>query len=94
MIPYDREHGGVGETSRYLRHIGIYAYRREFLLTITALPQTPLEKLEKLEQLRALENGYPILVGKVQHTCEGIDTPQQYAAFVKRMAKQEREGRS
>jgi len=84
VIPYDRERAGVGEVGHYLRHIGIYAYRREFLLTITALPQTPLEKLEKLEQLRALENGYTILVGRVEHTSEGIDTPEQYAAFVKR----------
>jgi 3-deoxy-manno-octulosonate cytidylyltransferase (CMP-KDO synthetase) len=84
VIPYDRERAGVGEVGQYLRHIGVYAYRREFLLTITALPQTPLEKLEKLEQLRALENGYTILVGKVEHTCEGIDTPEQYAAFVER----------
>ena len=84
VIPYDREQAGVGDVGNYLRHIGIYAYRREFLLRITALPQTPLEKLEKLEQLRALENGYTILVGKVEHTCEGIDTPEQYAAFVKR----------
>jgi 3-deoxy-manno-octulosonate cytidylyltransferase (CMP-KDO synthetase) len=83
VIPYDREHAGVGETSHYLRHIGIYAYRRDFLLKITSLPQTPLEKLEKLEQFRAIENGYTILVGKVEHSCEGIDTPEQYAAFVK-----------
>jgi len=92
VIPYDRERAGVGDVGRYLRHIGIYAYRREFLLTITALPQTPLEKLEKLEQLRALENGYTILVGKVEHTSEGIDTPEQYAAFVKRMARRNCEG--
>ncbi|RPJ37053.1 MAG: 3-deoxy-manno-octulosonate cytidylyltransferase [Planctomycetaceae bacterium] len=84
LIPYDREHAGVGEVSHYLRHIGIYAYRRDFLLRITALPQTLLEKLEKLEQLRAIENGFTILVGKVEHTCEGIDTPEQYAGFVKR----------
>ena len=84
VIPYDRERAGVGDVGHYLRHIGIYAYRREFLLTITSLPQTPLEKLEKLEQLRALESGYTILVGKVEHTCEGIDTPEQYAAFVRR----------
>jgi len=87
VIPYDREQGGVGEVGHYLRHIGIYAYRREFLLRITALPQTPLEKLEKLEQLRAIENGFAILVGKVEHTCEGIDTPEQYAAFVERCGK-------
>jgi len=86
-IPYDREKGGVGEVRQYLRHIGIYAYRKKFLREITALPQTPLEKTEKLEQLRAIENGYRILVGKVKHTCDGIDTPEQYAAFVRRYKK-------
>jgi 3-deoxy-manno-octulosonate cytidylyltransferase (CMP-KDO synthetase) len=83
-IPYDREKAGIGKIQQYLRHIGIYAYRKQFLLKITALPQTKLEKTEKLEQLRAIENGFPILVGKVKHTCDGIDTPQQYAEFVKR----------
>jgi len=83
-IPYDRENAGVGNVKQYLRHIGIYAYRKKFLLEITALPQTPLEKIEKLEQLRAIENSYGILVGKVKHTCDGIDTPEQYAEFVKR----------
>ena len=86
-IPYDREKSGIGETRQYLRHIGIYAYRREFLLKITALPQSRLEKIEKLEQLRAIENGYSILVGKVAHTCDGIDTPEQYTDFVKRYKK-------
>jgi 3-deoxy-manno-octulosonate cytidylyltransferase (CMP-KDO synthetase) len=84
VIPYDRQQGGIGETKNYLRHIGIYAYRKDFLLKITKLPQTPLEKLEKLEQLRAIENGFDILVAKVKHTCAGIDTPVQYAEFVKR----------
>ncbi len=83
-IPFDRESGGIGDAKHYLRHLGIYAYRREFLLKITKLPQTPLEKIEKLEQLRAIENGYGILVGKVEHTTDGIDTPEQYAEFVKR----------
>jgi 3-deoxy-manno-octulosonate cytidylyltransferase (CMP-KDO synthetase) len=83
-IPYDRESSGAGEVRQYLRHIGIYAYRKQFLLKITSLPQTPLEKIEKLEQLRAIENGFPVLVGKVEHTCDGIDTPSQYAKFVKR----------
>jgi 3-deoxy-manno-octulosonate cytidylyltransferase (CMP-KDO synthetase) len=86
-IPYDRENAGIGKVKQYLRHIGIYAYRKEFLLKITALPQTPLEKIEKLEQLRAIENGFGILVGKVKHTTDGIDTPQQYAEFVKRYKK-------
>jgi len=87
VIPYDRDAGGIGKIANYQRHLGIYAYRKEFLLRITALPQTPLEKIEKLEQLRAIENGFDILVGKVQHTCDGIDTPEQYAAFVKRYRK-------
>ncbi len=83
-IPYDREKGGVGPVSCYLRHLGVYAYRKDFLLKVTALPQTPLEKIEKLEQLRAIENGFGILVAKVEHVCSGIDTPQQYAEFVVR----------
>jgi 3-deoxy-manno-octulosonate cytidylyltransferase (CMP-KDO synthetase) len=83
-IPFDREKSGIGNIKHYLRHLGIYAYRKEFLLKITKLPQTPLEKIEKLEQLRVLENGFSILVAKVSHTCDGIDTPEQYAEFVKR----------
>jgi 3-deoxy-manno-octulosonate cytidylyltransferase (CMP-KDO synthetase) len=83
-IPYDREKSGIGKMQQYLRHLGIYAYRKEFLLKITALPQTKLEKIEKLEQLRPIEHGFPILVGKVKHICGGIDTPRQYTEFVKR----------
>ncbi|MHC4435371.1 MAG: 3-deoxy-manno-octulosonate cytidylyltransferase, partial [Planctomycetota bacterium] len=83
-IPYDRDAAGVGNVGQYLRHLGIYAYRKQFLLEFTSLTQTPLEKTEKLEQLRAIENGYSILVGKVEHTCDGIDTPEQYAEFVER----------
>jgi 3-deoxy-manno-octulosonate cytidylyltransferase (CMP-KDO synthetase) len=90
-IPYDREKSGIGDVRQYLRHIGIYAYRKKFLLEITALPQTPLEKIEKLEQLRAIENGYSILVGKVKHTCDGIDTPEQYAEFVKRYMQRQKQ---
>jgi 3-deoxy-manno-octulosonate cytidylyltransferase (CMP-KDO synthetase) len=88
VIPYDRQQGGVGPVKNYLRHLGIYAYRKDFLLKITKLPQTPLEKIEKLEQLRAVENGFDILVAKVKHTCAGIDTPKQYAEFVKRCKQQ------
>jgi 3-deoxy-manno-octulosonate cytidylyltransferase (CMP-KDO synthetase) len=87
VIPYDREKGSIGMVKNYLRHLGIYAYRKEFLLNITALPQTTLEKIEKLEQLRAIENGFAVLVGKVEHACDGIDTPEQYAEFVKRYRK-------
>ena len=85
VIPYDRDNGGVGSVGDYLRHLGIYAYRIDFLLRYTTLAQSKLEKLEKLEQLRVIENGYTIITGKVDHAWEGIDTPQQYADFVKRI---------
>ncbi len=87
VIPYDRQQGSIGPVKNYLRHIGIYAYRKDFLLRMTSLPQTPLEKIEKLEQLRAIENGFDILVAKVKRTCDGIDTPEQYAEFVKRYSR-------
>ncbi len=84
VIPYNREKSGIGKTQQYLRHLGIYAYRKDFLLEITSMPQSGLEMIEKLEQLRAIEYGFDILVGKVKHTCDGIDTPEQYAEFVRR----------
>ena len=87
VIPYDRKEAGAGDISQYLRHLGIYSYRKGFLLKYPALPQTPLEKIEKLEQLRAIENGYSIMVGIAEHTCDAIDTFEQYAAFVSRYKK-------
>ncbi len=65
-------------------HLGIYAYRRDFLLRLTTLPPSRLEQLEKLEQLRVLELGETILVGEVAHRSVGIDTPDDYARFVAR----------
>ena len=65
VIPYDRDNAGVGDVDGYRRHLGIYAYRRDFLLKFTQLPQAKLEKTEMLEQLRAIENGYTIITGKV-----------------------------
>ena len=84
VIPYDRDGGGAGDKKNYLRHLGIYAYRRDFLLKLTTLPQSRLEKIEKLEQLRVIENGFDIFVGKVEHFAEGIDTNEQYQAFAER----------
>jgi 3-deoxy-manno-octulosonate cytidylyltransferase (CMP-KDO synthetase) len=83
-IPYDRENPVKPKTDHYLRHIGIYAYRMDFLQKYTTLKQTPLEKTEKLEQLRVIENGFAIMVGIVKQVADGIDTPEQYAEFVKR----------
>ncbi len=70
--------------SPWLLHLGIYAYRREFLLKLTQMPVSRLEQLEKLEQLRALESGASILVQVVSERSVGIDTPADYAQFVAR----------
>lgn len=66
------------------QHVGLYAYRRDFLLRLADFPRTPLETLENLEQLRVLENGYAIAVGVVDEPTVGIDTPEDYRAFVSR----------
>lgn len=68
--------------SPFLRHVGIYAYRRDFLLRFAAAPPEPLEQLEKLEQLRALSLGATIRVGVVNESSVGVDTPDDYARFV------------
>ena len=65
-------------------HLGLYAYRRDFLLSIAALPPSPLEGAEKLEQLRVLDAGYPIAVGIVEEASVGVDTPEDYRRFVQR----------
>jgi 3-deoxy-manno-octulosonate cytidylyltransferase (CMP-KDO synthetase) len=76
-----------GQISPWLLHIGLYGYRRDFLLKLTSLPASPLEQLEKLEQLRALQSGARISVAVVEHAAAGIDTPEDYAAFVARQAR-------
>jgi 3-deoxy-manno-octulosonate cytidylyltransferase (CMP-KDO synthetase) len=68
----------------FYQHLGIYAFRRDVLLEVAALPPSSLEQAEKLEQLRMLQNGGTILVGVVEHASSGIDTPADYAAFVAR----------
>ena len=68
-------------------HLGLYAYRRDFLLSIGRLPRSPLEAAEKLEQLRVLEAGHPIAIGIVDEPSIGIDTPEDYRRFVSRFRK-------
>jgi 3-deoxy-manno-octulosonate cytidylyltransferase (CMP-KDO synthetase) len=82
-IPYRRD-GNSPDNAAYYLHLGIYAYRREFLLRYAAWAPTPLEMTEKLEQLRVLEHGGEIRVLKVRRAAHGIDTPEQYEEFVKR----------
>jgi 3-deoxy-manno-octulosonate cytidylyltransferase (CMP-KDO synthetase) len=95
-IPFPRsavlEHGSIREALRarpellraFNKHTGLYAYRRDFLLTYAKLPPTPLEQSEMLEQMRALEHGYRIKVVAVANRSIGVDTPEDLK-LVRRM---------
>ena len=88
IIPFIRgkEHQEWFGQYPFLKHLGIYAYRREVLAEVTQLPQSSLEKAESLEQLRWLQNGYRIRVGLTDVETVGIDTPedlQKAEAFLK-----------
>ena len=74
----------AAETPHFFQHLGIYAYRREFLLSLAGLPRCANEQLESLEQLRVLHHGHAIAVGVTHNVSVGIDTPEDYAAFVAR----------
>lgn len=84
-IPYLREaaspEGVRGPLAAFpfLKHVGIYGYRRATLLRLVKFPVSPLENAEKLEQLRALENGIPIAVVKVEYDSVGVDAPEDVA---------------
>ena len=67
----------------FLKHLGIYGYRRETLLRLVKFPVSPLEQAEKLEQLRALENGIHIAVVKVDYDSVGVDAPEDVAKVEK-----------
>lgn len=83
LIPFDRD-GRAGDDARVFRHVGIYAYTKAFLLQYAAFAPTPLERAEQLEQLRALEHGFRIGVAVRPSARQGIDTAEQYRAFVDR----------
>jgi len=79
-IPWPRDFGKdelpeLLPHAQYLRHIGLYVYRRELLLSYPGWPKTPLESLENLEQLRALERGVKLYVAETEFSCHGVDTP-------------------
>ena len=74
----------TAEPAHFYQHIGLYAYRRDFLLRLASLPRAPIEQIENLEQLRVLYGGYSISVGVVDEPTVGIDTPEDYAEFVRR----------
>jgi 3-deoxy-manno-octulosonate cytidylyltransferase (CMP-KDO synthetase) len=68
----------------FLQHVGLYAYRREFLSQLADLPPAPGEQIESLEQLRVLHHGFAIQVAVIDEPAIGIDTPDDYRAFVNR----------
>ncbi|HEX7360334.1 MAG TPA: 3-deoxy-manno-octulosonate cytidylyltransferase [Bryobacteraceae bacterium] len=73
-IPHERE--GASGLPLFYKHVGLYVYRREFLLSYPDLTVGPLEQAERLEQLRALENGYRIRVVETEYESLGVDTPE------------------
>lgn len=77
-IPANRGGGAV-----YWKHIGLYVYHRDLLLSYSSLPRGPLEESEKLEQLRALENGIGIRVAETDYDTIGVDTPEDLEAVLK-----------
>ncbi|MCU0704317.1 MAG: 3-deoxy-manno-octulosonate cytidylyltransferase [Fimbriiglobus sp.] len=81
-IPFVRDAEPVIPSDRFLHHLGVYAYRRDVLLKLAGTPPHPLEQAEKLEQLRALALGIPIQIGVIPTAHRGVDTPEDYAAFV------------
>ena len=87
-IPYLREAASRSVSEQlaafpFLKHLGIYGYRRTTLLHMVRFPVSPLETAEKLEQLRALENGIQIAVVKVDYDSVGVDTPEDVARVEK-----------
>lgn len=78
-IPHIREPEGISTDGVYWRHIGIYAYRRDYLLKLVAEPPCALENLEKLEQLRALDMGCRMKIIKTNDFGIGVDTPEDVA---------------
>ena len=88
-IPFAREWSDAllySEPPTFLLHLGIYAYRRNFLLDFASRKSARVEDIEKLEQLRVLAAGHRIAVGIVNTAAPGIDTAEDYRAFVRRAA--------
>src|SRR5206468_6069254 len=98
-IPYLREAASRSVNEQlaafpFVKHLGIYGYRRETLLRLVKFPVSPLEQAEKLEQLRALENGIPIAVVKVDYDSVGVDVPEDIAQVEHLLKKSKKIGRA
>ncbi len=79
--------GLIASPADYFLHVGVYAFSKASLAEFASAPQGALERIEKLEQLRILERGEKIAVGVIAHSAPGIDTPEDYDAFCRRMIK-------
>ena len=79
-IPYTREPETGFLTQSHYKHIGIYAYTKDFLFTFANMPQSKLEQIEKLEQLRVLENGYKIKVIETKYETKSVDVQEDLDA--------------
>lgn len=89
-IPHPRQWDDallLADPPLFYQHVGLYAYRREFLIRLAQMPQSPKEQVERLEQLRVLDAGYSILVGLIDEPTLGIDTPADYGAFVEKVRR-------
>lgn len=88
-IPFLRDENSKSKVPKksYYKHIGLYLYRRAFLLKFSKMKQTPLEKMERLEQLRALENGYKIKVYETEYDTIGVDTLEDLKQVKKMICK-------
>ena len=90
LIPFPRDVKEISsskevlEKYQFFRHIGIYGYRKDFLLKFVNMEQSYLEKVEKLEQLRALENGFKIKMIEAESSLIGIDTQEDYEEALKK----------
>jgi 3-deoxy-manno-octulosonate cytidylyltransferase (CMP-KDO synthetase) len=89
-IPFFREGTPSLGSASVLQHIGIYAYRRDFLMQLVQMPVHELETIEKLEQLRVLAMGFPIHVGLTDHVSRGVDTYEDYRRFVEQFRSRNR----
>ena len=90
VIPHPRQWDDALLTSdppTFYQHVGLYAYRRDFLLQLASMPPCRLEQVERLEQLRVLDAGHSILVGVIDEPTFGIDTPDDYRAFVEKQRR-------
>ncbi len=83
-IPYIRDGNNDSKFTSFpiLKHLGVYVYRKDFLLAFSNLPIPKIEEAEKLEQLRVLSNGYKIKVVITPYVCEGVDTPDEFERFL------------